>query len=564
MNLFQARYYPQLVAAAIVVILSFIYGELVLHSPILGRDDTLLIDPLQQIQSLREFAAYAFALENPDRQPVRDLSLFADVLLERATGFRTFHLQNLLIFFLSILGLHGLLQRLSSEPLAQKDSQRNLIYGLCLLFAVHPIFTMSVGWISARKHLLALLFLIYSLKAYLDWKKTNRTRASVSMLGLYFLSVLSQPIHIFLPLWWCLDLALSSGFRILKERKAVLGFGLIVCLSLLLWNYSHYAVIYVGNSEKLRALDPMAFSPLGDSLLALGRYTWNILVPLGYSLTYLPSAPQNLLGIFCFTICQYFLFSCLGWRVWLSWMMLSLFSLIIVLTKIPDLFVSDTYALGSVLVAYIFIFLILDQEKKTSAHERKYLAPLGFLLLVGFTVSSWNSVKMWKSDLALWQRTFAVAPDCRASENYAVALLRTGLLQVAREPIVFHVAAKCRGPVSGDLFSLSIFLNEQLSLPERERLLQEMNSDSEYTKLLLAALAVRKAAFVKARRLLHEIFTKSPGAIINLADAQLAPIAHELGKLCSQSSEASCQAITQTLRLRLSPELAQKLLQNQI
>jgi hypothetical protein len=147
------RFYWALVAG----LLAVIYYPLLRDDPVIYRDDVALLTPIIRAPSARWFFWYMFSSTNPDVQPIRDLSFAIDVLIARFVGIGTLHAQSLLIWIGCCALSVSLARRWVRDELTAKA------WGL--LFALHPLYVMTVGWIAARKHLLALFFLLLALHA---------------------------------------------------------------------------------------------------------------------------------------------------------------------------------------------------------------------------------------------------------------------------------------------------------------------------------------------------------------------------------------------------------------
>jgi hypothetical protein len=248
--------------------LTIIYFPLLSSGTLLNRDDIQIVPPLLSIHSFRDFFSYLLPGRSMDIQPVRDISLMADVLLQRWTGFPFFHLHNVLLWFCSGLIVFRIFQRfVDSAPLAMAATAA---------FTLHPMMVMTVGWISARKHILAFLFFLLALEAFFAWVESRRRAHWV--LGFYLLSVLSQPILVFFPVWCALFLACQESLRN-RLRSPLLLFLWAFMIAAVAANYLHYDFAYRNSPEARAALELSSFSPVGDVLLALGRYAWNIFVP---------------------------------------------------------------------------------------------------------------------------------------------------------------------------------------------------------------------------------------------------------------------------------------------
>jgi tetratricopeptide (TPR) repeat protein len=122
--------------------------------------------------------------------PVSQLSLMADVALFGMTP-RGFHLTNVLLHALNAALLSLLLWRLTGE--AWKGA---FAAGLV---AFHPLRVESVAWVTERKGLLVVLFLILSVSCYLRYVRTGRKRWYAALLASFVLGLLSKPVLITLP-----------------------------------------------------------------------------------------------------------------------------------------------------------------------------------------------------------------------------------------------------------------------------------------------------------------------------------------------------------------------------
>jgi protein O-mannosyl-transferase len=124
-------------------------------------------------------------------QPVTALSRILDVSLWRMNP-RGHHLTNLLLHalntFLVVTLLFFATGRLFPSVLA------------ATLLAVHPLHVSSVAWVTERKDVLSLLFLLITLHAFRAWlRKPCRGRAE-AVVGAFALSLMSKPSALTLPL----------------------------------------------------------------------------------------------------------------------------------------------------------------------------------------------------------------------------------------------------------------------------------------------------------------------------------------------------------------------------
>lgn len=123
------------------------------------------------------------------------------------------------VFFLCL----RLLDRTGRQPEATEPRGRGVVPAACLLaammYAWHPLRVESVAWISGRKDLLCVFFLIPSTLSYLTYRTTTHLRAgwlSISV-ALFLCACLSKAIAVTAPLVFLLLDVMMFGRRDLKN-----------------------------------------------------------------------------------------------------------------------------------------------------------------------------------------------------------------------------------------------------------------------------------------------------------------------------------------------------------
>jgi hypothetical protein len=469
-----------------------LYFPLLRLDPILGRDDRELLLPLFALNGWGDFFRYAFSSGNPDLQPVRDFSLWIDVILA-GKGFRNFHAQNALLW----VGCCFVFERLASRVLAGEWQPKAFAF----LFALHPVYVMSVSWVSARKHLLAFFFLLLALLALVKYRGG---KVFFWVTVFYLLSVFSQPIYVLFPLWLLLCLA---GEGKIKSREGIFaGFLSALMAGAMLWNRQHYQAFYEKfseKSEKLAALDFFHLVSPADSLLAAGRYVYQILVPLEYSVIYSRASWENVLGLALFPLLVYGSGRLLGRKKAALLWAFFLLMLGLVLTKVHTIFISDTYVLGASLA---FWFLAIKAWQRWG---RQGLALTLAVALLFFAKSRYE-LRFWENDLSLWEHAYAQEPDCESSMAYATFLFRHEKISEALNVTDFHLKNFCTGEVSISLYHLALFYNGQIPDEEKIRALADDTLPSDTGKVLLAILYLKKNEETPARRVLGALAQKDP------------------------------------------------------
>jgi protein O-mannosyl-transferase len=135
-----------------------------------------------------------------------------------------FHLTNILIHVLNCVLLFALL-RLIFEGSVSKFKDYAILIGT-LVFAVHPIHTEAVAWVSGRTDSLSCTFFFAAFIYYLKYSKPVESKLSNLVLGLlfYLLALLSKEMAITLPAVIILyDLVINrmSIKQVLSEKSKV-------------------------------------------------------------------------------------------------------------------------------------------------------------------------------------------------------------------------------------------------------------------------------------------------------------------------------------------------------
>jgi hypothetical protein len=381
--------------------LAWAYGPLIASDPLLGRDDQHVLRHL-----------HGFDVE-PDKwlvyTPLRDVSFRLDLWARSALGLGTFHLTNLLLWCLIL----AVLWRILRERLPAPERRATLAW-LLAAYAVHPLFVNSVGWVAARKHLLAALFLLTAtwllLRSERAQDAARRRLCRSAAVGAYLLSLLSHPIGVLWPLW-----------ALARERR--LSWSVALCLPLMVigaWiNWTYYRDLYPVHVLASKFVDSAAFSP-GISLLAVGRYVFNFLAPARLAAVYYPGSVWNVVGLGLVLVPVLAALSLGRRREGLSWALFFLVPLLPVTVVMTHVFVSDAYSLAGCAGLLVLIALWLE--------ERGGRIPtwLGALAVAALALGSRHQAEAWSSDRALWERSWEVEPSPRSLSLHATQLLRDG------------------------------------------------------------------------------------------------------------------------------------------
>jgi len=168
-----------------------------------------------------------------DYMPVTILSYWVNYQLWRFHP-KGYHLTNLLLHALSAGLIFLLLQRLTLRPVASLM--------VTFLFALHPMNTEAVTWIAGRKSVMAMLWMLVSFHAFLNWQRISAVKRKYLYLSLlcYVLACLSKTAVVFFPLLLMAYQICLRKVDIKQSMVTIISFFLISFLVGLCRFFGHY------------------------------------------------------------------------------------------------------------------------------------------------------------------------------------------------------------------------------------------------------------------------------------------------------------------------------------
>jgi protein O-mannosyl-transferase len=181
-------YFPQetiLVVTALTAVVLACYANSLSNGFVF--DDEFLIPAYSRSWNLSQLIKTLF----DSYRPVRNASYAIDFLIWGTRPFG-FHLTNVLIHAVNSLLVYFLVRRIATKRL--------IAFVAALIFAVHPIQTDAVSYVSGRRDILFTLFYLSSFHAYLKYRAEGSWRFFVLFLGFWALSLMSKEMAVSLPL----------------------------------------------------------------------------------------------------------------------------------------------------------------------------------------------------------------------------------------------------------------------------------------------------------------------------------------------------------------------------
>lgn len=377
--------------ALLTALVIFFHFDLIVKDPLSLRDDVVLISGVQSVTSLGD---YLYKLQDGylyDIQPIRDLTFYLNLKSFDYFGYSGFHLINVLLLLSILYFFRVFLKRLGFR-------ESSILLGIALL-ALHPVINSTTAWVSNRKHLLSILFiLLYALECQKEKRKDWKAFVWV------LLSFLSQPITIFIP-----TLYIIYKKIFLKEKTNGWEVGIVFLTGIVLaLNY----YLYKTNIRFLARNEIDASADIGIYILKLSRIPVQILTPFSLAVEYDPGNLLSFFGIFLTVVIAY---------LWIKkgFVLKEVILSLIILTSLFPVVrwgVRDPYLLLALLLSSYFAIKIIEKYS-----FKKVL----LLLLPYFVFLSYNSIKftkMWSNDLLLHQVSFEVEGGPENSFRYATVL----------------------------------------------------------------------------------------------------------------------------------------------
>ena len=365
-------------------------------------------------------------------QPVRVLSYAIDHAIwgMKPLGF---HLGNTLFHGLAAVLLFLVMCRVIPALLPDVDLRTSQVMALLVagLFALHPVNTEAVSWVSSRKYGLLATFGFAAFYCLLRAEEHIRWR--IGMVVFTLLALLSSPFAVTLPpLFFLFDYCRDKELNPIVVFKKRLANHLPLLLTFLVLGGIYYWVLVVGGDDGKKVAgeswDP--FTRFCTQMRCTFDYARNLVAPLWLNNKYVDHLSRTLLeakvivavlsiiGLAVFSICELRkankrpLFCC-GWIVIV---MLPVMNIIPISSSM-----ADRYLYLSGVGAFLGLALALRRLPLQT------MVTVGAVLLLACSIGTVLRNRVWSSDEALWSDCLAKdEPNPTAHNNYGNMLVERG------------------------------------------------------------------------------------------------------------------------------------------
>jgi protein O-mannosyl-transferase len=445
-------------------------------------DDLGLIAKKQSIRNLWNIPSFLGLHGDVAYRPLRTISHAVDYALFglNPAGFRAV---NIALHILNSALVFSLFQTLLRNP-------RPALVA-AVLFAVHPIQTESVAYISGRRDLLFSLFYLLGFASYIRYRDTDRPRY-LALAGVgYLLSLLSKEMGITLPVL-CVGYdvirsmpaegitaapawqALAEGARAAIRRNSRLY---AVAAGALLSLVLYYA--FVANPSQQREMYGGGLWPtLLTGARIFAHYLKLLVFPLtlnadysynAFPISYSATEPRIIFAVIILGVTWWGLYRLLSLDRWAAFGGLWFFVTLLPVSQIipHHEIVAEHYlylpSAGVFLVVGALLERVLARQRRQAAIMAAFVA---IVVLFGIRTAVRN--RDWRDSETLWTKTIQTAPEsARAHTNVGEIALRKGRFQQAYQEFSTALEIKPNDAVNHDNLAVVLLRHGQFDEAER-------------------------------------------------------------------------------------------------
>ncbi|WP_424319297.1 tetratricopeptide repeat protein, partial [Candidatus Methylomirabilis sp.] len=492
----------------LVVVTSAVYANS-LHNNFLFDDLETIVEAQGRGGPGQLTPLFSLLQGKPAYRPIRSASYAFDYALSGLDPWG-YHLTNIAYHTLSAIVVFLIAQSVFNRLIPALFT--------AILFAVHPIQTEAVTYLSGRRDVLSGLFVLTGFYMFLRYRQTGRGGYLATVLLLYLLAFFSKESGIILPLL-CFSYDVISRIRVKEPgiglppvreiwvgvRSAVReGRLFYIPLMVLAGGLALYVLFLVrGTWVRTYYGGSLPFTGFTMSRVFL-HYIALLLFPLTLNADYSYNAfpvttswadPNAWVAVLILGMLGYGLLVCLKSRPLVAfggaWFFLALLPVSQIVPHHEMMAEHFLYvpSVGFCLVVAALADSLLDSPRRVPAI---YSAALAALLLLSFR-TVWRNTD-WRDELTLWSKTVQVAPQsARARNNLGSAYLRRGQLTRAEQELETAVQIKPDFAVAhGNLGKIAL---DRDDLERAERELQTaigLKANEVIPRLWLGAVYMRR------------------------------------------------------------------------
>lgn len=365
-----------------------------------------------------------------------------------------YHLTNVLLHSIAslLVFLTGLLiiRKKSVNDEFENKNKRIILPALlsAIIFAIHPIHTESVAWISGRTDILSTIFLLLAFLSFLIYSKESKFSGLILTCIFFLFSLFSKENAFSL----ILIILIYSLLIDMPRKKIALSLSLVIIIYFILRQSKviNMMISSPGTENAFFSADIQIKNIFSILMGAIGYYFQKLLLPLNLNL--LPDIPKNplifligfspfLLAIILYFKRHNFVFFLISW---------------IILTLLPSLFILVSQIGSPIGERYLYLpsvgFCILAGFLFSKISNKKLLFTSFAIIAISGSFLTYERIKVWENDLTLWKDTVSKSPSSAiAHANYGRALLEKNDFEQGRKELLIALQQK---KISAELVSI--------------------------------------------------------------------------------------------------------------
>lgn len=335
-------------------------------------------------------------------------------------------------------------------------TNKRIAFMTAFLFALHPVHTDSVTYLSGRRDILCTLFYLSGFYFFLRYRRTNRFRFILCSFLAYLLSLGSKEMGVTLPaVFFCFDLIDNFNEKVCRTNSTYFKELLLAFKGVFLRSKYFYTLIFSGTFlfayYKVFIKSPSnQNSYYGDSMWTtfftvgkiLVHYVKLLLFPINlnadYSYNAFPLSPSFFEPS---TLCAFIVLGILGYGV-LQLMkthkMMAFGMIWFFVTLLPVCHIFPHHELLAEHYLYLpsFGFCLLmacfHHELLKERQYRFYIYASFVAVLLLFSIRIVDRNRDWKDAFSLWAKTVRTSPLCaRARNNLGAEFDKKGMIDKA-------------------------------------------------------------------------------------------------------------------------------------
>jgi len=474
-----------LVLGLLLVLVTLVVYNPVSHHGFVSYDDDRYVTDNPQVRAGLTWATVSWAFKSFEQANWHPLTW-----LSHALDCQLFHLNPAGHHFTSLLlhALNALLLFLILQWFTRYTGRSLMV---AALFAVHPLNVESVAWVAERKSVLSMLFFLLALAAY-GWYVRRPSVGRYLMVAVLFAAgLMSKPMVITLPFvlllmdYWPLgrmrlsdsgespDEVSGNGVRFAVSTRP-LGRLCLEKIPLLLLSAGSAIITMLVQRVGGAVISSTRVSlvlRLENAILCYGLYLKKAVWPSHLAVIYpyphaLPAWQAAASALFLLAVTWAVLkyrmsrYLLVGWFWYLGTMVP-----MIGLVQVGNQAMADRYAYLPLIGLFAMIVWAAADWASARHLETKYLATVGFIVLVALSAVTRIQLRYWQNDFSLWTHALAINPhNFVAENNFGLALIRQGRRDEAIPHFRAAAAIEPRDPTSQ--FNLGVYAQEQGDLKQ--------------------------------------------------------------------------------------------------